>query len=149
MRTWRRLDSFVGHGFFTCLVAFSFQTRQVMQLHGCTFTASRIGIRLDSIVGALQCCLSCTVSCARCAGALHPQALLVVAHFYCSCGCGLVYRLVVHWFFLVDPLLLTFGISSVYLMKGNLELTLSIPMRWIRSLLVVYVFEPYLCPLFT
>jgi hypothetical protein len=68
--------------------------------------------------------------------------------------------LVVHRFFAVapgslmstldvDPLLLTFGIRSAYLMKGNLELTLSIPMRWIRSLLAVYVFEPYLCPLFT
>jgi hypothetical protein len=150
MQTWRRLCTIAGHGFFTCLVAFSSQTRRVMRPHGCTSTASPTEIKLDSIVGALQCWLSSTGSCVRRAGTLRPLLHLVVARTYCSFGCGLVSRLVDHMFSLialgspmptldVGPQLLTSGTKSVYLMKGNLECMLSTRTRWILSPPVVYV----------
>jgi hypothetical protein len=89
-------------------------------------------------------------SCARRAGALRPLPHLVVACTYCSFGCGLVSRLVVHRFSLValcspmltldiGPQLLTSGTRSVYLTKGNLERMLSTRTRWILSLPAVYV----------
>ena len=97
----RRLCTTAGHGSYTFLLAFSFQTRRVTMRPGCGSTASVTGTRRVSTTRALQSCVFYTGSCARGVVGLRRTRHLVDACTCYSCGCGLVFQLVVQRYWLV------------------------------------------------
>ena len=99
MRRW--LGTTAGRGSYTFLLAFSFPMPQVTMRPGCGSTASVTGTRRVSTARALQSCVFYTGSCARGVVGLRRTRHLVDACTYYSCGCGLIFQLVVQRFWLV------------------------------------------------
>jgi len=97
----RQLGTTTGHGSYTCFPMFSSLTPWVTLHRGCGSTASVTGTRRVSTAGALQSWVFFTGSFARGVVGLHPQRHLVDACTCFSCGCGLVYQLVVLRFWLL------------------------------------------------
>ena len=91
----RQLGTTTGRGYYTCLPAFSSPTPRVILRRGYGSTASLTGTRRVSIAGALQCWVFFTGSFARRVVGLCLEHHLVDVCTYYSCGCGLIFQLVI------------------------------------------------------